>query len=361
MSGMARRTTVRPWSMSSAARWNSKRPTPGRARVEHHVGRVEREAGPRDPFLSDGERADHDPGDAGRAVGAALEEAASREDEPQRLRPATRQRCGGLGEVRGDGVELGDRRVLGRVVQGVAARQRSGEIDCDDVVRPEPATHGDRDGVRHRPIEQPVSIDQDRLEDSGQRVGGADRLDDVARAEAHLAARAELRRDRRERQVEILDAEPAEIAAETSPQPDPADESRAPEREIHHREDAAPVQPSRKMFQRIEPPGRMACADHRADRGAGDDVDGHALGCQLPYDPDMRPAERRAAAKRQPEATTGWRTARHRRGGHEMPGARGVKRPPTKAILLGRGEAAVVRQAASSTSEMPASSICNRR
>ena len=74
------------------------------------------------------------------------------------------------------------------------------------------------------------------------------------------------------------------------------------EADIEIAEQAAPRQAARPFLDRVELAGRIAAADHRADRGAGDDVGHVALGEQRADDADMRKAARRAAAQHEPDA-----------------------------------------------------------
>src|SRR4051812_25077477 len=92
--------------------------------------------------------------------------------------------------------------------------------------------------------------------------------------------------------------------------------------------DAAHGQPARPSFQRIELAGRVAAADHRADRSTNDDVRDDAVRHQRAHDADMGKAAGSAAAERKPDA----RAARSRL---DRAGA-GVRRTVTVAVTPAR-------------------------
>ena len=77
------------------------------------------------------------------------------------------------------------------------------------------------------------------------------------------------------------------------------DQTGAGEIEVEEAQHPAPRQVAGELFESVQLAGDVAAADHRADRGAGDDVGMDArLVERLKY-ADVRPAASRAAAERQ--------------------------------------------------------------
>ena len=83
-----------------------------------------------------------------------------------------------------------------------------------------------------------------------------------------------------------------------APQLCAAEKANAGKRHVHHAEHGLFGEIARKQLDDIKPPGGVAAADHRADRGAGDDVGMNAMIAKLKQDADMRPAARSAGAER---------------------------------------------------------------
>ena len=61
---------------------------------------------------------------------------------------------------------------------------------------PKRAAHRDRDRVDDRAVDQPAAVEKDRLEEAGDRVGGADGADQAAAADPDFVAGAEFGRRR---------------------------------------------------------------------------------------------------------------------------------------------------------------------
>ncbi len=84
-------------------------------------------------------------------------------------------------------------------------------IERDHPFGPERAGDADRDRIDDRPVEQPSTLDLDRLEHAGQRVGGPDRLGQRASPEPDFVSAADFCRDTREADRQILDPDVAEL------------------------------------------------------------------------------------------------------------------------------------------------------
>ena len=126
--------------------------------------------------------------------GAAASPLTSRGSEPPRHHRAimpllSRSRL--LGRRRG-------LRAAERVLNGGAAAEAvARNVERDDPLGAERARDADRHRIDDRAVEQPASVDLDRLEHAGQGVGGADRLDQRARAAARSRGRRRSRWRRR--------------------------------------------------------------------------------------------------------------------------------------------------------------------
>src|SRR6185437_6905156 len=92
------------------------------------------------------------------------------------------------------------------------------------------------------------------------------------------------------------------------------DETGAGQTDVEISQDAAHRQPARPFLQPFHLARGVATANHRADRGADNDVRYNAVRGQRPQHTDMRKAARSAAAECEPDARTceGWL---NRRGG----------------------------------------------
>ena len=77
---------------------------------------------------------------------------------------------------------------------------------------------------------------------------------------------ADLGGDSGESDRQILDAKPAKRRLEPCPQPLAADQAAAGEREIKQAEHPPPGQGAGEGLEHVEPAGRIAAADQRADR-----------------------------------------------------------------------------------------------
>ena len=107
----------------------------------------------------------------------------------------------------------------------------------------------------------------------------------------------ELRRDRHEPAVHVLDGMVAEMLLEPVAQPLSRDQARAGEVEVQEPEHPATRQGAGEVLQGIELAGNVATARDGADRGAGDDVGREASLLERFQHPDVRPAARCAAAQ----------------------------------------------------------------
>ena len=101
-------------------------------------------------------------------------------------------------------------------------------VDSDHVARAERAAHRDRDRVDQGAVEQPATIDGDRTEDAGQRIGGAHRVDELAARQPDLVPGADLGGNRNEALGQVLDADALQRVVEHVAQPLAGDRARSP-------------------------------------------------------------------------------------------------------------------------------------
>src|ERR1700694_1066900 len=102
-------------------------------------------------------------------------------------------------------------------------------------------------------------------------------------------------------QRQILDQDRADRGLQLRRKLVATDQARAVEADIEIAENISRLQAARPFFKRIEMPGRIGAANHRADRSADHDIGDDAMGNQRPHDPDMGKSTRGAAAQRQPD------------------------------------------------------------
>ncbi len=100
-------------------------------------------------------------------------------------------------------------------------------------------------------------------------------------------ASADFGRHGRKFQRQILDQGRADRGFQLRRQPVAADQPGAVETDVEITEDIARLQAARPLLQRIELPGSIGAADHRADRGADHDTGNDAVGQQGPENTDM--------------------------------------------------------------------------
>jgi hypothetical protein len=103
---------------------------------------------------------------------------------------------------------------------------------------------------------------------------------------------------------QILDQRLAERFLETGGQPAAADQAGAADSHIEITDDATPCERARPFLQRIEFAGRVAAADHGADRRADDDVRDNAACLERMNNADMGEPARRAATQHQADQRT---------------------------------------------------------
>ena len=103
--------------------------------------------------------------------------------------------------------------VVGAVAgnDGAAAEQIGIEIDRDHEPRAERARSRDRHRIDQRAVDQPAPADQDRRENSRQRVGGAQRIGQPAAGQPDLMAGAEFGGDRGKADRQIVDPRVAQV------------------------------------------------------------------------------------------------------------------------------------------------------
>ena len=174
------------------------------ARADHDVRRIAGEPRPRDAVLHDVEGVDHHARNAG-AAGAADELALERmlgaehgaETAPLRRRFGRRR---GLGGFAGH--------------DHAAAENVGAEIDRDDETRAEHARGRHRHRIDQRAVNEPAAVERNRRENSGQRVGGAHRVDQPAARQPDFVAGADLGRDGGEADRQRLDRRVAELLFE---------------------------------------------------------------------------------------------------------------------------------------------------
>ena len=184
---------------------------------------------------------------------------------------------------------------------GAAGEAIGVEVDCDDDARAEGARRRDRDRVDQRAIDQPTPAKPDRRENSGKRIGGAQRQRERAPRQPDFMAGADLGRDRRETHWQIFDRRVADRLFEPSREAAAADQAGTADPDVEIAEDAAQRQGARPALQLIELAVRIATADQRAHRGADDDVGKDAVLAEGMDDADVGEAARRAAAEDEPD------------------------------------------------------------
>ena len=138
----------------------------------------------------------------------------------------------------------------------------------------------------------------------GQRVGSTQRQCQRTARQPHLVAGADLGRDCRETDRQILDQRLADRFLEACGQPAPANQAGAANSHIEITDDPPPRQRARPFLQRIELAGRGAAADHSADRRADDDVRNDAARLERMKNADMGETARRAATQHQADQRT---------------------------------------------------------
>src|ERR1700736_3923481 len=112
-------------------------------------------------------------------------------------------------------------------------------------------------------------------------------------------AGAELGGDADEARRQLLDSPVAETPDEEFVQPVAGDEAAAGEIEVEETEDSPAREVAGEGLDAVDSAGRIAAADDRTDRGAGDNIRLEAELVERPQDPDMGPAARGAAAERE--------------------------------------------------------------
>ena len=303
-----------------------------RARVEHDIRGIDREAGARDALLRDRERADHDAGDAGRAVRPALEQAAPGKQQ------AAASSC--VGPARGPRpFPRQCRRRWRRVRQARHPRSRRGaprrpaatpvrftgdhQIGAEGAADRHPGTGFDiaPSNSQRRSIKQPV-----------RRCRAARRRRAPPRRHRRSRCRPPARSRVRSRRRRTVWKGPRCAVRPVRGRADAAawrrhDEGGAAERKVHHGEDAAAVEAARERLQRVEPSGTMAGPDHRL-RSRYRATTSMARPCAVSsrMSADMGPAERRAAAEGEPDAPPRRLRDRRRRGGRDVMHARSGRR-----------------------------------
>ena len=182
-----------------------------------------------------------------------------------------------------------------------AAENVGVEIDRDDEARAEHARRRHRHRIDQRAVDQPAAVERNRRKNSGQRVGGAHRIDQAAARQPDFVAGADLGGDGGEADRQRLDRRVAELLFEPRRELAAADQAAAGQADVEIAEDAALGQAARPFLDDVEPAGGLAAADHGADRGADDDVGLDAVREQRADHADMGKAARAAAAERKPD------------------------------------------------------------
>ena len=193
-----------------------------------------------------------------------------------------------------------------RILDGRAAPDDfARNVERDDPLGAERAGDADRNRIDDRPVEKPAALDLDRFEHARQRIRGPDRLGKRAAPEPDLVPAADLGRDAREPDRQILDPHSAELRLKLRPQPLAAEEAPAGEGKVEEAEHAALGQRTGEGLQDVEFSSGIAAANERADRRADDHLGPHPQRVQLPQRADMRPAPRRARAEHDAELSRG--------------------------------------------------------
>ena len=153
-----------------------------------------------------------------------------------------------------------------RILDGRAAPDDfAGNVECDNPFGAERAGDADRNRIDDRPVEKPAALDLDRFEHARQRIRGPDRLGKRAASEPDLVPAADLGRDARETDRQILDPHSAELRLKLRPQPLAAEEAPAGERKVEEAEHAAFGQRTGEGLQDVEFARGVAAAE-RANR-----------------------------------------------------------------------------------------------
>ena len=136
-----------------------------------------------------------------------------------------------------------------------------------------------------------------RGENAGQRIGGAQGVDQAATGQPDLVTRADFGGDRREPHRQIVDEEVTQAAIEPLRQPPTPNESRARQVDIEIAQDAARAEAAAPLLEAIEVSGRVAPAGDRPNRRARDDVRPEPLADQRADHANVSEAARRPAAE----------------------------------------------------------------
>ncbi len=170
-------------------------------------------------------------------------------------------------------------------------------FDRDDDAGAERAGDRNRHRIDQRAVDQPAAVDGDRREDAGQRIGGADRLGEVALVQPEFVAGGEFGGDADKGALKVLDAQVCQLFAHQGSELRVADQARGTEAQVEQGQHAAARQRAGEIFQRIQPVRHEAAADQRPYGCAGHDVGLDAGAGQGAQDADMRPAAGDAGAK----------------------------------------------------------------
>ena len=129
------------------------------------------------------------------------------------------------------------------------------EVDCDDDLGAERARRRHRNRIDQRAVHQPAVADHHRREDSRQRIGGADRLDQTAVREPDLVAGRNFGGDGCELDRKVLDQAAADRLLELGGELAAADQAGAVQLDVEVAQHAARLQAARPFVERIQMAG----------------------------------------------------------------------------------------------------------
>src|SRR5690606_11258464 len=117
-----------------------------------------------------------------------------------------------------------------------------------------------------------ASVPADRGEDSGDRGGCADRIDQPAFTQPYLRAGQQIGRYRGDAAGQLLDGDIAHVLPVEVHEPPPSDHATATDRYVHQPEDVPLRESTHPRLEVVQLPCGVRPTDQRADRGPADDL-----------------------------------------------------------------------------------------
>jgi hypothetical protein len=131
----------------------------------------------------------------------------------------------------------------------VPAEEIGRQVDGDDDVGAERAADGNRHGIDHGAVYQPAPVEEHRLEDAGNGVGGADGIDQAAALHPHFVAGAQFGGDAHEARRQRLDARVLQLGFEQPRDLAAGEQAAAAKIDIEQAEDLASRQAAAKCLE----------------------------------------------------------------------------------------------------------------